>query len=281
MQKNKHKQDFILFSNPYSFRIIYDINPYMNGRIDREKMWKQWHNCVRSVREYSNIETVDYNIFPQDTTKVVDLPDIVFCANHGFCIDKKSFIVSNMKHKERIPEIQYFKKWINMKEYKLYELSEDSYFEGGGDAKWHPDMSHIWMGYGIRTNKNAIDEIRSKIDESIIELELTNPNYYHLDVCFEPLDEETAIVIKDAFTPESYEKIDSKFNDLIHIPKEDYKTFAGNCSKISKSNIVIDKDNKETIRILEKNGYNTITVNTSEFMKAGGSIDCLLLKVWN
>lgn len=269
----------LLFSQPTHFKIKYEINPYMdvNAKVNNAK--ENWNTTIQKVRKHAHVETVDYDTFIQSDTPVSKLPDSVFCANHAMPTPEGSFILSNMKTKERKPEVYYFQKWAENNNYIVQTISEDINFEGSGDAKWHPKRNLVWVGHGPRTDKEAVSEIREIIMGEVIGLELNSPLYYHLDVCFTPLDENTVIVIPEAFSSQSYEKIESTFDTVFHIPKEDKKTMGGNCSLIADNTVLIDKQNSKTIKLLENNGYTVVKANTKEFQKSGGSVDCLYLKI--
>jgi len=240
---------------------------------------KNWFETIRCARKHAHIQTVDYDTFEPSKKPIYELPDAVFCANHAMPIPNDGFVLANMKNEERKGEPYYFEQWAEHNNYNIHKIDNDINFEGCGDAKWHPNKNLLWLGYGQRTDKQAISQIQSIIDAEIIGLELISPLYYHLDVCFTPLDKDKVIVIPEAFSKESYEKIEDTFDTVFHIPDEDKETMGGNCSRISENTIMIDKQNKETIRILQNNGYTCVKVDTSEFQKAGGSADCLYVKI--
>lgn len=277
--KNRKEFHSLLFAQPNHFRVEYKINPYMDPNVNVDNAKRNWAETIIHARKHARIQTVDYGTFEQSNKPISELPDAVFCANHAMPIPNDGFILSNMKNEERKAEPYYFEKWAEHNNYTINKIDDKLNFEGCGDAKWHPKKNLLWLGHGQRTDEEAIPEIESVIDADIIGLDLISPLYYHLDVCFTPLDKNTAIVIPEAFSKKSYEKIDNIFDTVLHIPNEDKETMGGNCSRISENIIMIDKQNKRTIKILQNNGYIVVEVDTSEFQKAGGSADCLYLKI--
>jgi cytidine deaminase (EC 3.5.4.5) len=73
--------------------------------------------------------------------------------------------------------------------------------------------------------------------------------------------------------------INSLFSTVLCVPERETGTMAGNCARIRPSTIAIDEQNTETARMLEEHGVSVVTVDTSEFQKSGGSVDCLFLRL--
>lgn len=271
------KDNGFLFADPKFFDVNYQINPYMTDEVDLAESWKQWGVTVSTFRQHSsNVQTVDYQTFPTERHPVTTLPDMVFSANHAMAIPNDGFILSNMRNKERQPEPTYFKKWARYNNYTIRSI--DSFFEGEGDAKWDLNNDLLWLGYGVRTERGAVEEIDNIVDLPVRELELESEYYYHLDVCFEPLSEDDALYIPEAFSDASLDKLHSVFNNMIEVPESDKRTLGGNCALVDDT-VIADRCNKETISRLRENGYDVETVDTGEFMKSGGSVDCLFLRI--
>jgi len=276
--KDRENFNKLLFTYPTYFDINYSINPYMSTNTVINDVKKDWLNIIKKLRKYVHIKTVDYRTFESNNT-LKQLPDIVFCANHALPTPDGKFILSNMKYKERQNELKYFEKWAKHNNYPIIKIDKNINFEGNGDAKWHPNKNLLWIGHGPRTDKKAVKEIDKLINSKVIDLELNSPLYYHLDICFTPLDEKTVFIIPEAFSTKSYDKINDIFENVLHIPSDETKTMAGNCSLIAENTVIIDKQNVQTINILKNHGYNVLSFNTKEFQKSGGSVDCLYLKI--
>lgn len=270
-----------LFADPKYFDVTYKINPYMQkNSTDTEKSWKQWSDIVKSFRKYNeNIVTVDYDTYNTQRSNIDSLPDSVFCANHALPIPDDGFLLSNMKNSQRKDEIPYFKKWAEYNGYKVRSMPDNVAFEGAGDGKWHPKKQILWMGFGSRTDEEAVNIVGNVVDQEVIKLQLVSDYYYHLDVCFEPLNRDEVLIIPDAFSEESLHKIRSHFDSVIEVHEKDKKTMGGNCCLIQDNLVAIDRSNNSTIQKLKSNGYDIVEVNTSEFMKSGGSVDCLCLRI--
>lgn len=269
----------LLFSHPTHFRVEYINNPYMNLDADVGNAKENWNDCIQKIREFAHVETVDYDTFQYFDVTPSDMPDAVFAANQAMPVPEQSrFILSQMQHTARKYEPMYFRQWAEHNDYEIVEI-DDTVFEGQGDAKWHPNRHLLWLGYGQRTEKEAVDMVENELDSTVIPLHLRSPMFYHLDVCFTPLNESEVIVIREAFTDESYGKIEEVFDTVYHIPESDFDTLGGNSTRITDNTVAIDRANQDTIELLRSLDFTVVEVDTSAFRNSGGSVDCLFLSL--
>lgn len=278
--EDRHSFEGILFSQPTHFDIEYEINPYMDSRTEVGDFRSNWVETVRESRKGSkNVQTVDYDTYSVLSKPTDELPDLVFSANHAMPEpDTNGFILSNMKMEERVEEVEYFAEWAQSFGYNIRSVPSEFDFEGSGDAKWHPNKNLVWIGYGQRTDRMAVEEIDDIIDAEVVPIELKSGRFYHLDVCFTALSEESVIVIPDGITDESYNRIEEVFETVLHVPEDDIDTMGGNSARLPNGDIIIDEKNSRTVELLEDNGFRVRTVDTEEFRKSGGSVDCLFLR---
>ena len=206
-------------------------------------------------------------------------PDLVFCANHGVgAAEGESVVLASMATAERAGEPAYLAAWCHEQGYDVRRLPDGIAFEGTGDAIWHPGKRLLWGGYGLRTDRRAYDALAAELDVPILELELSNPYYYHLDVCFAPLDAETVLIQPDAFTETSQTRIASVFDRVLRAPAhESIEGLACNCHSIDGETVVLGAGTPETTAAVADAGFEVREVATDEFLKAGGSVRCLTL----
>lgn len=270
----------LFFAQPNNFNISYEINPYMDKNKEVGNYRKNWVDCVKKLREHINVNTVDYETYEIDGQDIKQLPDSVFIANHGLGIPgSRKVILSNMKNQERSDETKYFEELCQHKNYRTNHISEEYNFEGEGDAKWHPKKDLLWLAHGFRSDYGALNEIDDIVNSDTVKLELINEKYYHLDVCFKPLGVDDVLIIPEAFKSGSVDKIKNIFDNVYTVPDTEKESFACNCLRLPNGKVAIDDDNVKTIELIENIGYETVKVNTKQFRKAGGSIDCLTIKM--
>lgn len=275
----------ILMVKPDFFDVEYEINPHMNRNfeVDAVEAGKQWNN-LKDIYE----KELGYNVHVVDP--IEGLPDMVFAANQGFAYEDESGInvlPARMKYDERVGEVEPVMQDLGRQGIEVLE-QPGAVFEGSGDAMTHPHDGKIWVGYGRRTEEEALDEISAATGLETEGVELLTDDFYHLDTCFEHLNDETALVYSDAIANDDLQKINNTYENILEVPEneayspksEAYK-MAGNAHCPDGENVIIHEEATETTRKLEENGLNVISTDTSEFMKSGGSVYCMKLQLGN
>jgi len=257
-----------LLCPPDYFNIDYSINPWMTGeKIDIRKAKRQWLDLVAAIQNSGGkVRT----IIPSK-----DYPDMVFTANAGI-VKNNTFIISSMKHSERKGESYYFRNWFKKEEYNIVDIIPGVSFEGCGDALVHQDS--LIGGYGYRTDLLALEVAAGTFGLSLFDLRLVDPRFYHLDTCFCKISDNKAIYYPEAFHKGDIEKLKGAI-DLIPIAEDDSRLFM--CNSLRVNNTLLIPTNHSSIGKTIQNslGIKTQTVNVSEFLKSGGSIQCLSLRI--
>ncbi len=260
-------------------------NPFMEGKVgsvDHELAKKQWQ-ALKEVYESigCEVKTID---------PVEDLEDMVFAANQvlpGLDVNGKPYVVlGEMRNARRNEEVPWYRKWFESQGYAVFSIDEtmgnephSPCFEGQGDAIWHPGRKLLWGGFGSRTDKEAYPQLNKTLCVSIVLLRLADPRFYHLDTCFCALDEDTVMIYEGAFDADGLALIRHFFKNVISVSEKEALNFALNALAI-RGNVIIQKGSPEIVETLKKHGFKPIEVDTSEFMKSGGSVFCLKMMVY-
>nr|CAD2184828.1 unnamed protein product [Meloidogyne enterolobii] len=264
----------VLMVPPTHFTVKYAINPWMNEKIkvDKQKAMEQW-NLLKESIEKEGVKVLTLN-------QVEGQPDMVFACNSGLVHNNKIFL-SKYRHKERTGEQKYFAAFYKQLGLQLFGEDYPEFFEGGGDAVFS-DKNTLWAGWGgPRTDKKAYDNIRlmGGNDFEIIFCELIDQRFYHLDTCFCPVGENSALWFPPAFSIETREKIQTKLPQAISVSEEEALNFVCNAINIRKKVISPKGVSKQTLEALTCLGYSLEEVEMSEFMKSGGACQCLVMKL--
>jgi len=274
----------VILVEPSFFNRTYKINPHMHGTVDKNKAQEQWRE-LRIVYEklLDDVQVIE----PEETYQSLrqkpvvpqpaERPDMVFVANHALPTpDGEEFVLARMSTEERSHEPRYFERWAKEQGYSVYDPPSVA-FEGMGDALWHPGRELLWGGYGIRTERDAYEELAEQLDVPVVTLELTDERYYHLDVCMAPLSESTVLIQPDAFTAGGRKKIEALFDRVLTAPPSEATNALAVNMEIIDETVITGTDSPETTTVLEDAGFEVVAVDMSEFLKAGGSVCCLSL----
>lgn len=255
---------------PDFYEIAYEINPWMSvkRKVDHARAKSQWDDFYKTLTEKLAIKVELVKPVPK-------LPDLVFTANAGL-VYKDIFIRSNFRHPERQPEAPFFDHWFDKQGWKIKRLPPLMRFEGEGDALFLGN--ELYTGYHFRSDIEAHEFVAAMLKVPYYALELADRRFYHLDTCFAPLDEKTALVYLPAFEPYSQQVLKETIPDLIEVLEEEATRFACN-AVVAEKDVILNQGCPKTEEALKLRGFKTHALDFSEFIKAGGSAKCLVLRI--
>ncbi|KAI6173066.1 Amidinotransferase [Aphelenchoides besseyi] len=259
----------VLMVPPKYFTVEYAINPWMGGTVDVEKCHKQWSNLKEAI-EKQGVQVLTLEQQP-------DLPDQVFVCNSGLVFENKVYL-SHFRHPERQGEQEHYLRWYRENGFEIMGADYVEYFEGGGDACFS-DYKTLWAGYGVRSSKNVYDRISKMGTFEIVRCELVSNRFYHLDTCFTPVGNQSALWYPPAFSAATQKEIERRLPSAIAVSDGEAEAFVCNAITIRKSVISPLGVSDKTKEALKKLDYDTVEVNMSEFMKSGGACQCLVMKL--
>ncbi|MGY3804031.1 dimethylarginine dimethylaminohydrolase family protein [Pigmentibacter ruber] len=274
----------VMMVSPAFFNVENPINAHMRQsdgslhKLDKNLAVEQWKNLKATY------EKLGFNVFVVDP--VDELPDMVFCANQSFpyldSCGNFNAVLSNMFNDTRNEEVSYINSFLIGQGYQTHRIASRTlgyYFESMGDALWLPGFRFILGGYGFRTDKRIYQFLSETTNSPIAIFELKHPKFYHLDTCLSILDDKTALACKDAFTDDGWQLLNKIFPKIIHVPlhEADSPGFACNAHCPDRKHVIIQKNCKQTNSNLIEAGFIPVEVDTSEFIKSGGSVFCMKL----
>lgn len=261
-----------------AFDVTYVINPHMAGNIggiDQALAVRQWRALVEVYEQLGfEVHIID---------PVPGLPDLVFTANQSFPGQLPSgewvALQSHMHSEMRRGEEEVVAAWYRERGARVVKMSrEQGYipFEGMGDAHWVPDRRLIIGGYGFRSHRDIYDRIAATFEVPVVAVELVDDRFYHLDTCLAPLDAHTALYVPAAFTEQGRRVLASLFDRLVEVPfDEATKLLACNGHCPDRRHFIVQRGAHQTAALVRGLGFEVIEVDTSEFLKSGGSVFCM------
>ena len=259
----------ILMCPPDHYGIEYEINPWMSrGRqSDVERSRAQWHAL------HALLMSVGTDVRLMDP--VAGLPDLVFTANAGL-VWRNTVFLSRFRHAARQGETPLDEAWFRGCGFETAEVPYYWYFEGAGDALFCGDT--LFGGYLIRSDASAMQWLAAEMGCRVIPLQLVDPFFYHLDTCFCPLDERTAIFYPAAFDDYAQRSLAASVPTLIAVASEEAARFACNAVVVG-THVVLNTGCPRLEADLAAHGYIPHSTELDEFIKAGGSAKCLTLRL--
>ena len=260
-----------LMCRPTHYSIAYEINPWMSLKrpANRGRALAQWTELYRVLTQTLNARV---HLLPPRP----GVPDLVFTANAGL-VHGRTLVRSNFRYPERQKEEPVIERFFRRDGYRVVRLPARYDFEGEGDA--------LWMGrtliFGFRFRSDApVHELLSRLlGARVLPVELADRRFYHLDTCFAPLDDMTALWFPKAFDRYGHRVLASVTEELIEVNEADATRFVCNAVPVGRTLVMQTGVSASLRRRLARRGFGIVTVDLSEFLKAGGSAKCLVLRL--
>jgi N-dimethylarginine dimethylaminohydrolase len=266
----------VLMCRPDSYDVVNVHNPFMAGQVgsvNKATARRQWED-IKGAFEQAGKEV-------RLIEPLAGLEDMTFCANQTMVgltpRMERVCVLGQMRHSSRRREVPAFEAYFREQGYKIVKLKDaDTSFEGSGDAVWHPGKRLIWGGHGFRSQPEAYEQVADVFDAPVVLLKLVNERFYHLDTCFCPLTPEAVLIYPSAFDGESLELILKIFPIVLTANEsEAVRGMACNAAIVDSKTAILQKGSSAVARHMEVMGLKVVEVDTSEFIKSGGSVYCL------
>ena len=260
-----------LMCRPTYYTIAYEINPWMSlkRQANQARTMAQWQRLYDLLTRQLGVRI---RLLPPRP----GVPDLVFTANAGL-VAGRTFIRSNFRYPQRQAEEPIGERYFRRAGFQVVNLNPRFDFEGEGDALW----MHRTLVFGFRYRSDAPvhEELARILKVRVLPVELTDKRFYHLDTCFCPLNERAALWFPGAFDRYGRKVIESVAENPIAVSEADATRFVCNAIVTGRSVVMQSGCSTALRRHLTRRGFDLYPVDLSEFLKAGGSAKCLVLRL--
>ncbi len=261
-----------LMCPPVHFGVLYEINPWMHKEVvvDRDRAHEQWKGLVATLRG-AGAEVVVAEPDPA-------VPDMVFTANAGIVNCRADaphqFVPAHFRFPERQPETEIFARWFAGQGFTVDRLPVALAHEGAGDAL--PFRGSLLSGYRFRSDLPATAELARLTGAAVRAVELVDERLYHIDLTFCPLDDRRAMAAPMGWDRYGRTVVEALVPEPLWLTDDEALAFSAN-SVVVGSTVVMATTPPRVGRQLEAWGFDVVTCDVSEFLKAGGGCRCLTL----
>jgi N-dimethylarginine dimethylaminohydrolase len=261
-----------LMCPPEHYGVLYEINPWMQAAVpvDLDRAQEQWDN----LRTTLDAAGATVEVVAPDPA----LPDMVFTANAGI-VDVAApagptFVPSHFRHAERQGETEAFATWFAGQGWRVERLPSDVGHEGAGDALPVGDV--LVSAHRFRSDRRAAAELARITGAEVRSVELVDERLYHLDITLCPLSYRHALGAPGAWGPGGRDLVADLVAEPLWLHHDEALTFCAN-SVVVGTTVVMPATPVRVGRQLEAWGFDVVTCDVSEFLKAGGGCRCLTL----
>lgn len=283
----------ILVCRPTFFDVRYVINPWMEGqigRVERGRAERQWNALMDRIAGLASLVEIE---------PAPGCPDMCFTANAGLVSEGRA-LPGRFRMPERRGEEAPYRAFFAQHGFASEATGESSprfdeiasyiappartnaeaAFEGEGDALFQPGEALVWAGHGPRSVRESHVSIARLFGVEVVSLRLVDPRFYHLDTCFAPLAGGRVVYAPTAFDLPSRRAIESRIPPERRIAVEAADALAFACNLLPLGDrIFLNDASPHLARALAAWGYETCIQPVDEFLKAGGGVKCLTLRL--
>ncbi|MBU1658183.1 amidinotransferase [bacterium] len=281
-----------LLNVPFSLQAMTSNNVWMEELKPNERHI-DIKKAIKQFLQLYNFMAAESVVYLLPTPRLQGLQDLVYTANLGIVVDHlpdhNTVILSNFSSKVRIPETLVGEKFFQEMGYDV--VIPPYHFEGEAELK-HLFGNVYVGGYGIRSDKRAYTWMEEQFDMKIITLKETDPYLYHLDCTVFPLTKENTLLSTGMYTKAEIKQLEGLTN-IIDISNDD--AFSGICNSVRMGNILLNASNihemkksdqyyeserqkNRTLEDIASNyGFEAAFFNTSEFLKSGALLSCMVM----
>lgn len=234
--------------------------------LDQDKMEKEYLEMVAAY--------VKNGVIVEQLEACENRPNAVFSRDFGGCI-REGYILGRFKEPIRYKErIAYEDKMAELGIPKVAEVKE-GFFEGGDFTFITDDL--LAIGLIARSNRKGIEEIQEAIGPlgyKVIGVPC-HKKYLHLDLCFNLVAEDLAVVFKEGLPDDFLALLKEKQIETIEVNEESVFKHGCNLQSIGNQRVISLKQNSAVNEALDKRGIKVTEVDITEILKAGGGPHCM------
>lgn len=250
------------------------FNPWMNYNesVDFDLARAQWDRAIEALTEAG--AEVEY-LAPSPYS-----PAQVFTADGAVVLDNRHALLLRNDGPRGTLEPRYFAEWLRSDGFTVESIPPNRSIDGGNVLRLHDGS----LACGLKPGSDGSSE---KYLERILELtegaklyrfQLVDRKFLHLDMALGKIGNDAYLVFEPAFEDGliSLKSTPAMKKPIITVSQNDAEQFA--CNGVTVGNTFFTgMVSQSLIDSIEGLGYRAVTLDMSEFHKAGGGLKCLTL----
>jgi N-dimethylarginine dimethylaminohydrolase len=257
------------------YQVAYSINPHMIiGAVDFAIASHQ-HAALMAVLAGSGV-SIEHLPFVHGAYDSVFVKDPALLLTRG---GQKRALLARLRYPERQRESAERARVLAHQGYEVVTGCESDW--EGGDVIMLPSCEGMFLGYGLRSCREAAKWLERHADIEVMPIELRDPHLYHLDTALAVLPDGTTLVCPDALTREGLREVERArgLSRVMYVTRELALDFGLNLLTIGDT-VVVGAYQPELQGLLASLGYRYHAVPLGQFHLAGGSAACLVAPVY-
>ncbi|MGT2906339.1 dimethylarginine dimethylaminohydrolase family protein [Streptococcus dentiloxodontae] len=259
----------VLLSSPkYLFEAapINEISKKHQDGLNNAKMMAEFQDLVQTYQD-NGVEVVTVDAHE-------GVPEAIFARDFGGNI-REGYILGKFVSDVRFEERNFYENIMKQLGIKKIAQVQEGHFEGGDFA--FIDEHTLAIGMIQRTDEKGVAEIRQALEPLGYQVYgvPANPDYLHLDMCFNLVAPQLAIGYRDGLTEDFLNLLAQKGIELISGDEAMIYRHAYNVQALGNNRVLSLCQNTFINNQLRQHGMTVIEVDITEILKAGGGIHCM------
>lgn len=239
---------------------------YVNQPLDATKLQAEFKSLLDIYQQT--------NVAISELTPAPTIPNSIFSRDFGACV-KEGYILGNFREPIRFEErAAYEHRMAELGIPKICEVKK-GHFEGGDFAFLNEHT--VAIGMLARTDPTGFDIIKSALTALNYQVfpVPANPDYLHLDMCFNLVDDHLAVAYPQGLPKPFLELLDQLNIKIIPVPETAIFAHGCNLESLGNHRVISLKQNRSVNEALRQNGMTVFELDTTETLKAGGGPHCM------
>lgn len=251
-----------VMADPAHLDVVYAINPWMDptAPFDRERAAAQWRGLHEALVALGH--RVD--VLPATP----GLPDLVFAAN-GAVVVGRTALLSRFRFPQRAREAAVHERHLVASGRRV--VTATSPIEGEGDVLLADGT--LLAGHGFRTSRAAHRRLAATFDLPVLDLELVDPRFYHLDTAVGVAAADVLVWHPPAIAPADAQRFRARFPTAVEVDEHDALLLGCNLLGDGR-HVVVPAGVDRLARDLAARGLTVVEVPMDELLLAGGGPKC-------
>ncbi len=239
---------------------------WQNTTLDTARMEEEHRLLVKAYE--ANGVAVEY-LEPAENR-----PNAVFSRDFGACV-REGYILGRFKLPLRQFEHVDYERRMAELGVPCVAFLREGYFEGGDFM--FMDETHLLIGMADRTDEKGLEELRQGLNVygyQVIGVAL-RPQYLHLDMCFNLVDDHLAVAYPGALSEEALALIQKLEIEILDVEEDSIFSHGCNLQSLGSKRVLSLKKNARVNERLAQKGMKVIELDITEILKAGGGPHCM------
>ena len=216
-------------------------------------------------------EKVDIHLIDPDEPAT---PNLYYTRDLGVCTTN-GIILAKFRAPFRQGEELFLRLMADKLDIPIFGSIRDAFFEAGDFVQIRDDVAALGLN---RSSYSGYEEVNEFLDLTLLPVP-HDRHYAHLDVLFNMVREDLAVVCEEALPSEFMDFLKQNEINYITVPLDQQHNLGCDILMLKPNRVIVGAEAPDTIKQLESEGVDVLAMEMRELKKGRGGPGCLTLVV--